>query len=88
MHALAGARVALIVICMSKGPRLCATVALAVALLTVVAAQQSAAPPTELPAAATEKLTKSLAAAQPHLKHIWRDTPPRNKDGTVNAYIE
>ena len=84
----AGSGVALIVICMSKGPRLCATVALAVALLTVVAAQQSAAPPTELPATATGKLMKSLADAQPHLKHIWRDTPPRNEDGTVNAYIE
>ena len=84
----AGPGVAMTVIRMSKGLRLCATVALAVALLTVVAAQQSAEPPAELPAAATQKLAKSLAAAQPHLKHIWRDTPPRNEDGTVNAYIE
>src|SRR5688572_5421573 len=84
----AGPGVALIVIRMSKGLRRCATVALAVTLLTVVAAQQSAEPPAELPTAATQKLAKSLAAAQPHLKHIWRDTPPRNEDGTVNAYIE
>jgi hypothetical protein len=30
----------------------------------------------------------SLEAAAGHARHIWRDTPPLNDDGTVNAYIE
>ncbi len=88
MHALAGACVAFIVHGMPKLLRRFAAAALAVSALTFVSAQRSAEPPAELPTAATQKLAKSLAAAQPHLKHIWRDTPPRNKDGTVNAYIE
>jgi inorganic pyrophosphatase len=50
--------------------------------------QESALPPAELPAAATQKLAKSLEAARPHTKHVWRDMPPSNADGTVNAYIE
>jgi inorganic pyrophosphatase len=73
---------------MPKRMRACAATVLASALLTVAVAQDRTAPPAELPAAATQKLAKSLAAAQPHVKHIWRDTPPRNGDGTVNAYIE
>ena len=88
MHALAGARVAFTLHRMPKLLRRFAPAALALSALTLVSAQGSTAPPTELPAAATEKLMKNLAAAQPHLKHVWRDTPPRNEDGTVNAYIE
>jgi len=34
------------------------------------------------------KLRASLDAAQPHTKHLWRDTPPINADGTINGYIE
>ena len=37
---------------------------------------------------ATTKLAQSLEAARAHTRHIWRDGPPRNADGTVNAYIE
>ena len=88
MHALAGAHVAFTVHRMPKLLRRFAPAALALSALTFVSAQGSTEPPAELPAAATEKLAKSLAAAQPHLKHMWRDTPPRNEDGTVNAYIE
>ena len=42
----------------------------------------------ELPAVATSQLARSLAAAAPHAKHLWRDSPPTNPDGTVNGYIE
>ena len=41
-----------------------------------------------LPATATARLASSLAAARPHPSHLWRDTPPTNADGTMNAYIE
>lgn len=41
-----------------------------------------------LPAAGTKKLADSLAAAKPHAKHLWRDTPPIDADGRINAYIE
>ena len=52
-----------------------------------VAQSQSMAPAT-LPAKAATQLAKSLEAARPHSRHVWRDTSPRNADGTVNAYIE
>jgi inorganic pyrophosphatase len=42
----------------------------------------------ELPAAAVSQLARSLAASKPHATHVWRDRPPLNADGTVNAYIE
>ena len=51
------------------------------------AAKQALAP-AELPPAGTTQLMKSLAAAAPHPHHLWRDTPPFNADGTVNAYVE
>lgn len=44
--------------------------------------------PKELPAAASSQLARSLAAAGPHTRHLWRDSPPMNSDGTVNGYIE
>ena len=44
--------------------------------------------PKVLPASATTQLAKSLDAARAHVRHVWRDTPPRNADATVNAYIE
>ena len=48
---------------------------------------QSMAPDT-LPVTAGAQLAKSLEAARPHSRHVWRDTSPKNADGTVNAYIE
>ena len=44
--------------------------------------------PNALPVAATVQLTKRLQASARHSRHVWRDMPPRNADGTVNAYIE
>jgi inorganic pyrophosphatase len=59
------------------------------ALLALSAALQlSAPPPPTLPPAAQTQLARSLAAAASHPHHVWRDTPPVNPDGTVNAYIE
>jgi len=61
-------------------------------LLLVVAhgvdARQIAGPPRELPAQASAVLAESLKAAKAHSKHVWRDTPPENSDGTINGYIE
>ena len=54
--------------------------------LAVLVAMQSRAP-VELPAAAAEKLARSLDEAAPHRSHHWRDTPPL-VNGLVNAYIE
>ena len=42
----------------------------------------------ELPVAAATRLSTSLSESKPHAKHVWRDTPPLNEDGTVNAYVE
>jgi inorganic pyrophosphatase len=53
-----------------------------------VLAQVPSAPPEVLPAAAASALTASLQASAKHARHVWRDTPPLNADGTVNAYIE
>jgi inorganic pyrophosphatase len=58
------------------------------AMIGAVTAAQPADPSRTLPAMATKKLAASLASAKPHAKHVWRDTPPTNADGTVNAYIE
>ena len=66
--------------------RVLAIVALAAA---ATAAQEQPFAPDVLPARATTQLAVSLAAARAHLRqHVWRDTAPRNVDGTVNAYIE
>jgi inorganic pyrophosphatase len=54
----------------------------------VTAAQSPSMAPAVLPAEATAQLDESLQAARAHVRHVWRDTPPRNGDGTVNAYIE
>jgi inorganic pyrophosphatase len=53
-----------------------------------VVAQEDGRPPTVLPATAVNALAASLKAARAHPSHQWRDTPPFNSDGTVNAYIE
>ena len=58
-------------------------------LLTFVTILQApAAPPQTLPPPATKQLSESLDAASAHRRHVWRDTPPFNRDGTVNGYIE
>lgn len=57
-------------------------------LLTLVLAQPPQAAPDDLPAIATSQLASSLAQAEPHVNHVWRDADPLNDDGTVNAYIE
>jgi inorganic pyrophosphatase len=41
-----------------------------------------------LPVSGTSQLTKSLQAAMSHPRHVWRDTPPLDTDGRVNAYVE
>jgi inorganic pyrophosphatase len=55
---------------------------------SAIAAQRDERAPTTLPVLATTTLSKSLEAAARHASHVWRDTPPFNADGTVNAYIE
>ena len=51
-------------------------------------AQSASSAPAVLPAPAVSQLARSLKAAEPHARHVWRDTEPMNRDGTVNAYIE
>jgi inorganic pyrophosphatase len=41
-----------------------------------------------LPASGVTQLSRSLDAAKEHARHLWRDTPSTNADGTVNAYVE
>jgi inorganic pyrophosphatase len=41
-----------------------------------------------LPEAAARQLARSLDGSAQHSRHVWRDTPPVNSDGTVNAYVE
>jgi inorganic pyrophosphatase len=54
----------------------------------VLVAHQDELPPGTLPAAATAALAASLDAATAHPKHVWRDTPALNSDGSVNAFVE
>ena len=56
--------------------------------LSVIAGAQGQVAPSELPGTAVRILGESLKAAQPHPRHVWRDTAPLNADGTVNAYVE
>ena len=60
----------------------------AVVLPLTVGAQMAVLAPDVLPARATTALRDSLKSAEPHARHIWRDTPPVNHNGTVTAYIE
>jgi inorganic pyrophosphatase len=59
-----------------------------VALPCRLAAQGHQPPLNVLPAPGTAQLSSSLEAATVHSRHIWRDTPPFNADGTITAYIE
>jgi len=61
---------------------------LAVVLLPLAVAAQDDLRPSTLPATAVKTLAASLDAARSHKPQLWRDTPPTNSDGTVNAYIE
>jgi inorganic pyrophosphatase len=65
---------------------------LAAAALALILAQPTARPPAQpssvLPDTAAVQLAESLEAASGHRRHVWRDTPPFHKDGTVTAYIE
>lgn len=60
---------------------------LAAAVLAIGPASGQHAP-NVLPPTGTSKLNSSLEAAASHARHVWRDTPPVNDDGTVNAYVE
>ena len=51
----------------------------------VLAAQPQTFAPNVLPAMATAKLAQSLQAARAHTRHVWRDNPPKNPDGTING---
>jgi inorganic pyrophosphatase len=64
------------------------SVAIPVLLASVVIAQSPIPISNELPAVATTQLTRSLTEAKTYPKHVWRDTPPINDDGTVNGYVE
>jgi inorganic pyrophosphatase len=45
-------------------------------------------PPQVLPPAAVTLLARSVEVSKPLKRHVWRDTPPLNPDGTINAYVE
>jgi inorganic pyrophosphatase len=61
---------------------------LALAIPLAVIAQMPVAISNELPAVATTQLARSLDEARAYSRHLWRDTPPLNDDGTVNGYVE
>jgi inorganic pyrophosphatase len=58
------------------------------ALTLALTVQLASPPPPTLPPPAHAQLGRSLDAASAHRHHVWRDTPPVNGDGTINAYIE
>ena len=64
------------------------TPALALALVIAAVARGPAQSSNSLPAPAAEALRASLKAAIAHTWHVWRDTPPINADGSINAYVE
>lgn len=61
---------------------------LSLLLSAVLLSQIVHQPPTALPDMAATQLARSLDEARHHPRHVWRDTPPGNGDGTINAYIE
>jgi inorganic pyrophosphatase len=61
---------------------------LLVAIPCALAAQALPQPGNVLPETAHKTLLASLSAAAGRAQHIWRDTPPVNADGSVNAYVE
>ena len=75
---------------MRRSKRLCglATSIYGSLLLALLLSQISATAPPVLPATAADSLRASLSAAARHRRHVWRDSPPINPDGTVNGFIE
>jgi inorganic pyrophosphatase len=63
-------------------------VSMAIVILPCALLAQPAQAPRVLPATASAQLARSLEAATPHTRHVWRDSPAVNPDGTVNGYIE
>lgn len=62
---------------------------LAVAGLTSLAAAPAPGRvPDALPSSAAAELRASLEAAARHPRHVWRDTPPLDAEGLVNAFVE
>jgi inorganic pyrophosphatase len=59
-----------------------------VAIPCALTAQALPQPSPTLPEEANAALAASLEAASDHARHVWRDTPPVNDDGSVNAYLE
>jgi inorganic pyrophosphatase/pyrrolidone-carboxylate peptidase len=59
-----------------------------VATQPAVTVQQVRAQYDTISAKTMAKLMESLEETRPHAKHLWRDTPPFNADGTLNGYIE
>ena len=55
-------------------------------LCTLTLHAQASLAPQQLPAAAATQLTRSLDASKAHSRHVWRDTPAMNADGTVNGF--
>ena len=41
-----------------------------------------------LPLVASRRLQEALVSSRIHSRHAWRDIPPFNADGTLNAYVE
>jgi inorganic pyrophosphatase len=59
-----------------------------VALPFLLAAQATEPALNLLPQSGVAALAKSLAAAEGHARHVWRDTASVTDDGVVHAYIE
>jgi inorganic pyrophosphatase len=57
-------------------------------VLAATAAGAAASAPNVLPGSAVTALRESLAAANRHRSHVWRDAPPINDDGTISVYVE
>jgi inorganic pyrophosphatase len=71
----------------TTGVKLRVSGCLAAAVLAITSASGQHAS-NVLPPRGTAKLSSSLEAAAEHRRHVWRDTPPVNDDGTINAYVE
>ena len=77
---------------MKPPPRQAVFIALSIFLGQTVHGQQhcpaAAGPPDQLPESARAKLDQAFRDASAHPRHVWRDGPPVNADGTVNVYVE
>jgi inorganic pyrophosphatase len=41
-----------------------------------------------LPPASSSQVQAALIGTRSHARHVWRDTPPFNADGSLNGYVE